>query len=287
MVQVTVSDMNTGLYEATHHVLDSYDHIVSPRGMGTFEIESFHLELKDPHRPLANAINRLSYLPAIGVAEGLQLVAEESRPELLCKIAPAFSQFIEPKFATPLHGAYGPRVRGRVRKVIKELAEDPNSRQGVITVWDNYSDLAPWRRGSGPKPKDIPCTIGLHFMLRRGMLNLHVHMRSNDVWLGLPYDVMQFTILQCSVANALHVEAGRYFHNADSLHMYERDVVKARALTKFDHRRSQLWPMTGVGTKDMSWEEIQHRARTLLDGGSPRDMTQTEGFFHRALETYA
>ena len=53
-------------------------------------------------------------------------------------------------------------------------------------------------------------------------------MRSNDLWSGFPYDIFQFTCIQILLAMKLGVELGTYTHIADSLHMYERDFVKAR-----------------------------------------------------------
>jgi len=75
--------------------------------------------------------------------------------------------------------------------------------------------------------RDIPCTIALHFMLRERKLDVKVMMRSNDMWLGTPYDFTQFAILQATVAQALGCEVGEYIHAADSLHIYERDLARA------------------------------------------------------------
>jgi thymidylate synthase len=49
---------------------------------------------------------------------------------------------------------------------------------------------------------------------------MHTTMRSNDVWLGLPYDLFTATILQELMAGWLGVELGTYHHHVDSLHLY-------------------------------------------------------------------
>ena len=66
----------------------------------------------------------------------------------------------------------------------------------------------------------------MQFILRNGKLDLIVTMRSNDIWLGLPYDLFNFTCMQIQMAMELGVEVGVYYHNAGSLHMYKRDVEK-------------------------------------------------------------
>jgi hypothetical protein len=54
-------------------------------------------------------------------------------------------------------------------------------------------------------------------------------MRSNDLWLGLPYDVFAFTCIQQMVAAALGVGLGWYQHQAGSLHVYDRNMEKTKA----------------------------------------------------------
>jgi thymidylate synthase len=54
-------------------------------------------------------------------------------------------------------------------------------------------------------------------------------MRSNDIWTGLPYDIVYFTLLQKLVADALGKEYGTYTHFTTSLHLYDKDEVKIRA----------------------------------------------------------
>ncbi len=101
---------------------------------------------------------------------------------------------------------------------VKELLwNDPNSRQAVIHIKD--ADNTP--------TKDTPCTVYLQFLLRNGKLNLSVHMRSNDIWMGVPYDMFSFCFLQMKMAMELGVEIGSYTHYAGSLHLYGRDYKSA------------------------------------------------------------
>lgn len=98
------------------------------------------------------------------------------------------------------------------------LRKDPSSRQAVIHIKD--ADNKP--------TKDVPCTVYLQFLLRNGKLNLSVHMRSNDIWMGVPYDMFSFCFLQVLMAMELGVEIGEYTHYAGSLHLYQRDYEKAK-----------------------------------------------------------
>ena len=51
--------------------------------------------------------------------------------------------------------------------------------------------------------------------------------RSNDIWMGVPYDMFSFCFLQVKMAMELGVEVGEYTHYAGSLHMYQRDYNAA------------------------------------------------------------
>jgi thymidylate synthase len=48
-------------------------------------------------------------------------------------------------------------------------------------------------------------------------------MRSNDVYLGLPYDIAMFSVFQQMMAYELDIEVGRYYHSVGSLHFYNRN----------------------------------------------------------------
>jgi len=53
-------------------------------------------------------------------------------------------------------------------------------------------------------------------------------MRSSDIWLGIPYDVFTFTMLQNCLAGELGVKRGWFALNAGSSHLYDRDTDVAR-----------------------------------------------------------
>ena len=106
-------------------------------------------------------------------------------------------------------------------KMIELLKKDPTSRRAVININEANPNVI--------ITKDEPCTIALQFYIRHDKLNCTAMMRSNDIWRGLPYDVVYFTALQKKMAEALGVGYGTYTHFDTSLHMYDRDEDKIRA----------------------------------------------------------
>ena len=121
--------------------------------------------------------------------------------------------------------AYGDIVFGRygfdqMKQVVDILKKDPASRRALINF--NVPNAKRF------ETKDEICTIALVFELRDGKLDCTCIMRSNDVWLGVPYDVVFFTSLQRGIADGLGVEYGKYTHYAISLHAYERNLADIR-----------------------------------------------------------
>lgn len=126
---------------------------------------------------------------------------------------------------------YGNRIRyardefdgttfNQLDMVEQMLRKDPASRQAVIHI-KQARDLVEH------PTKDVNCTVCLQFFIREGKLYMTTYMRSNDLWMGFPNDVFQFTAMQIYLAMRLGVELGTYTHHAGSLHLYERDYLTA------------------------------------------------------------
>lgn len=97
----------------------------------------------------------------------------------------------------------------------QELNNNPNSRRAVIHI----------KEPSDKDSKDVNCTVCLQFFIRDEKLYCTTYMRSNDIWLGYPYDVFQFTCMQILMSMELGIELGTYTHIAGSLHLYGRNYV--------------------------------------------------------------
>lgn len=105
-------------------------------------------------------------------------------------------------------------------EIIKKLLQtNPSTRQAILHIKEPRNLI------ENPT-KDVNCTLTLQFILRNNKLDLIVNMRSNDIWLGLPYDLFNFTCMQIQMAMELDVEVGTYYHNVGSLHLYRNTLCK-------------------------------------------------------------
>ena len=158
-------------------------------------------------------------------AELLWYLSHRADVAWLTPYAPSYSRFADPKTGDA-HGAYGKRLElthsyDQIDAVCELLTASPDTRQAVVTIW-RPGDLLLAVEGHCP---DIPCTVAWQFLLRDGELWMIVTMRSNDLWLGFPYDVACFTFIQQLVAARLGVTPGLYVHQVGSLHAYDTNRV--------------------------------------------------------------
>jgi thymidylate synthase len=126
-----------------------------------------------------------------------------------------------------LYGAYGYRLRkyhgfDQIEKALALLKSNPSNRRASLLIWSS-TDL-------GYDSLDIPCNQLVNLKVREGHLDLSVTNRSNDIYLGVPYNVLQYHALQTYLAAELNLLPGKQIHFIDSLHFYERDLESMRAL---------------------------------------------------------
>ncbi len=189
----------------------------APRDQDTYEISPFIFVIDDPTDCIdIQKSRRVNY--AYAIVEKLSLIYGKVDPETFCFYIPALQTLLNENGT--FGGAYGPRITGQLTYIYELLKDDPDSRRAVMTVYSSLRDQQP--------AKDIPCTISLQFLLREGRLNVITNMRSNDLYLGLPYDVQQFTFLQRLIASWLEVEIGNYTHISGSSHIYKKDMPSVK-----------------------------------------------------------
>lgn len=187
-----------------------------PRGFDCHEISPCTLILTDPTKNILNdKVRKIN--KAFAAAEFMHIWTGRSDVEFIAQFNSQIRKFSDD--GLNFFGAYGPKWVNQSLYIFKILKEDPWTRQAVMTIW----------RENPPQTKDVPCTIALHFIRRPiDTLNLIVYMRSNDIWLGLPYDIHNFTCLQIAVTDKLGLKLGTYTQVDGSLHAYAQDSIKIR-----------------------------------------------------------
>lgn len=220
---------------------------VSPRAMSTKELEGVTLKILNPRTRILNENIRKESLP-FAIGEWLWCLSGKNDLEIIQYYAPSYSKYSDD--GTTLNGAYGPRIRKNIDKIINLLKKDSNTRRAVIPI---YSD-----KDVGLESNDIPCTLSLQFIIRDNKLDMFTTMRSNDIFLGLPYDVFNFTMWQEYIACMLNINIGTYTHNVNSIHFYEKDIDKIERAVKVKEIKENIMP-------EMPKENIDYQINKLLE----------------------
>jgi thymidylate synthase len=276
---------NMSQYPAVVHRVQTAGKCRAPRGQQTYDLGFTVIELVNTEHALPLGVGR-KLSTRIAAVEAAQLIAGVSTPQLVLDIAPQFSKYAnEDTDGKPtFHGAYGQRIGFQVLVQVEKLKKDPNTRQAVITLWDPWLDNL-------PSKFDYPCTNLIQLSIHDGRLEMNVVMRSNDVWLGLPYDIFQFTQLQRTIARALGCRVELYRHTAMSLHLYEENVTKASALwqqyTNENVGMRRAWGKIeqpdGIGKPGDTYSDIMNRAEWILEGKELEDETRSERWYRHQL----
>lgn len=199
---------------------DIYKHICrdlhfAPEVRGTKELNNYSFTLTDLDN---NVINVRNISKAYICGELLWYALGRNDVAFINKFAGLWGRISDDGVTS--YSAYGDIVFNRhgfnqVEKIIQLLCSDSESRRAVINFNVPNKNVI--------KTKDEICTIALQFLIRNGKLNCTAVMRSNDVWYGLPYDVIFFTELTKYIARRLNFPCGTYTHSVISLHAYERN----------------------------------------------------------------
>ena len=203
---------------------------------------------------------------AFSIAEVVQIVAGEDDTRFLAHWFPGFPRFVGDARHAP--GAYGNRLRRRfgfdqLTRAVNALRSDEESRQVVLSIWRPEDDL-PIDCGT-PRTGDVPCNVLSCLRVVDGRLHWLQTCRSNDIFRGVPQNLVQFTYLQEILAGMLGIEVGEYCHVASSLHAY-RDALKeftVRRILQPVERSNDI--RLGQADVHAAWGRLAQLAWELVD----------------------
>ena len=186
--------------------------LADPRGLRSYEILNKAVTFDTTQPVIENSERRLNY--KFMAAEALWILSGSNLLAPIYKVCRPYAKFSDD--GIHMNGAYGPKIVDQLEYVTRTLEKDQFSRQAVINLWRER-----------PMPsKDIPCTLSMQFLIRKGFLHNIVTMRSSDAWLGLPYDLFTFSMITQTVAALLDmaITPGDLHINMGSAHFYETDA---------------------------------------------------------------
>ena len=217
--------MNKTYIELFQEVLSLGRIITNRREVRLKEIRNAHIVI-DPRNPYAFCRNlSLSYL----VGELLFYVRAKNKLGFIAPYSKFWNKVSDD--GINLNSCYGeylfaedtPAMLNQFSYCRNELMNNKDTKKAVMTIYDH--------KKHSKVTNDNPCTMYLQFWIRNNKLEMDVHMRSNDLWYGLPYDVPFFSFVMIGMYYELkrkykNLTLGPYNHFAGSLHLYEKDWGK-------------------------------------------------------------
>lgn len=103
----------------------------------------------------------------------------------------------------------------QIADVIWKLKNTPDDRRIIVSAWNvgEIQDMA--------LP---PCHAFFQFWANNGKLKCHLYQRSCDVGLGVPFNVVQYSILTHMIAQVVGMEAVEFIWTGGDVHIYVNHV---------------------------------------------------------------
>ena len=131
---------------------------------------------------------------------------------------------------------YGPRILSQLPAIEKELREKPDTRRAVIMILDK-DDLNLLDKNES---LEFPCTNSATFFIRDGKLNVHVHMRSQNMGQVLKLDMYLWGRFTIELADKLGVETGKFSSSVVSAHIFKKDFDYLQNLPHSTYNYSKM-----------------------------------------------
>jgi|21_taG_2_1085346.scaffolds.fasta_scaffold08901_3 thymidylate synthase len=246
-------------------ILDIQSGIESaPRGMKTRE-KINHTTMCDMRYPIVTNTRRLLGYKFM-IQEAIWILRGDNRLSTIEPYSKMINKFSDDKYF--FRGAYGPKIIDQLQYVCRSLKEDRNTRQAVINIW----------RESPYDTNDIPCTVSFQFLIRQDKLHIIANMRSNDLWLGWPYDNFNFSMLGAYIALLLkdiyNIEVGLGITtiNAGSRHLYESNFESADMCTRSNYEDYVNYKPLNLKDYSSAEDFLEHLEFVSLDKGEIEEM---------------
>ncbi len=268
-------------------LLDYPEYIVSPRGLKVHEILTAKLVLRNPRNRIITLPSR-KFSKRYFVGELAFYLDGSNDLDFIAHYAPFWRQVSDDD--KTVNSAYGKRLFRNFNSsgytqfdyAIKCLKEDKDSRKSIMEIY-NPNDAR--------KSKDNPCTMYLQFFIRNDKLIAEAHMRSNDIWLGIPYDIAFFTIVQEMIFVGLKrhypdLELGPYKHLVGSLHLYERNFNDVKMLLQDSTiQESSVLPKWTMETYKQLDNFLEYERKYRMDKFPlPDRLWAIDPFIHKLIE---
>ena len=112
----------------------------------------------------------------------------------------------------------------QIKSVIETLKTNPDSRRMLISAWnpsvlpDTSTTFA--ENVANHKAALPPCHAFFQFYVANGKLSCQLYQRSADLFLGVPFNIASYALLNLMVAQVCELKPGTFVHTFGDVHIY-------------------------------------------------------------------
>lgn len=99
----------------------------------------------------------------------------------------------------------------QISNLIDGIKNNPNSRRLIVNAWNV---------GEVDKMALPPCHCFFQFYVANGKLSCQLYVRSNDVFLGMPFNIASYSLLLMMVAQVCNLVPGELVYTTGDTHIY-------------------------------------------------------------------
>ena len=108
----------------------------------------------------------------------------------------------------------------QIKKLINDLQANPNGRRHILSAW-NVGKI-----DSMALP---PCHVMSQFYVSKNdRLSCQMYQRSADMFLGVPFNIASYALLQSILANILNLIPGEFVHTFGDAHIYSNSIEQVK-----------------------------------------------------------
>jgi thymidylate synthase len=108
----------------------------------------------------------------------------------------------------------------QIKKLINDLQANPNGRRHILSAW-NVGKI-----DSMALP---PCHVMSQFYVSKNdRLSCQMYQRSADMFLGVPFNIASYALLQSILANILNLIPGEFVHTFGDAHIYKNSIEQVK-----------------------------------------------------------
>jgi thymidylate synthase len=102
-------------------------------------------------------------------------------------------------------------VIDQIQELVNTIKNNPDSRRMIVSAW-NPADL--------PKMALAPCHCLFQFYVADGKLSCQLYQRSADIFLGVPFNIASYALLNMMLAQVCGLQNGDFIHTFGDAHVY-------------------------------------------------------------------